>query len=202
MEMTRCMLHEKNLTKKFWAEAANTSVFLQNRLPTTSVKNQTSFEAWYGYKPSLNFLKVFGCLCFTYVPQVKRDTLDKKAVQGIFIGYSTISKAYKVDQPETGNVVISRDMHFVENEEWVWNTLKVSNQASNQIKNVERQTSEEDWKNEMVDDIPIRGTRLLSDVYQRCNIVVCEPADFNEAKLDQKWMVAMKEELHMIDIRK
>lgn len=47
-------------------------------------------------------------------------------------------------------------MHFVENEEWVWDTLKVSNQASNQIKNVERQTSEEDWKNEMVDDIPIR----------------------------------------------
>lgn len=100
MEMTRCMLHEKNLPKKFWAEAANTSVFLQNRLPTTAVKNQTPFEAWYGYKPSLNFLKVFGCLCFTYVPQVKRDKLDKKAVQGIFIGYSTISKAYKVFQLE------------------------------------------------------------------------------------------------------
>jgi predicted aspartyl protease len=199
MEMTRCMLHEKNLPKKFWAEAANTSVFLQNRLPTTAVKNQTPFEAWYGYKPSLNFLKVFGCLCFTYVPQVKRDKLDKKAVQGIFIGYSTISKAYKVYQPETGNIVISRDVHFVENEEWVWNNLKVSNQASNQIINVERQTSEEDWKNEMVDDIPIRGTRLLSDVYQRCNIAVCEPANFNEAKLDQKWMVAMKEELHMIE---
>jgi len=29
LEMTRCMLHEKNLTKKFWAEAAHTTVFLQ-----------------------------------------------------------------------------------------------------------------------------------------------------------------------------
>ena len=27
LEMTRCMLHEKNLPKQFWAEAANTSVF-------------------------------------------------------------------------------------------------------------------------------------------------------------------------------
>ena len=34
MEMTRCMLHEKELPKKLWAEAANTAVFLLNRLPT------------------------------------------------------------------------------------------------------------------------------------------------------------------------
>ena len=34
MEMVRCMLHEKNLTKMFWAEAATTTIFLQNRLPT------------------------------------------------------------------------------------------------------------------------------------------------------------------------
>lgn len=34
MEMTRCLLHEKELPKKLWAEAANTAVFLLNRLPT------------------------------------------------------------------------------------------------------------------------------------------------------------------------
>ena len=56
MEMTRCMLHEKNLPKKFWAEAASTLVFLQNRLSTKAVKDRTPFEAWYGFKSSLNFL--------------------------------------------------------------------------------------------------------------------------------------------------
>lgn len=39
------MLHEKNLPKKFWAEAASTTVFLQNRLPTKAMKDQTPFEA-------------------------------------------------------------------------------------------------------------------------------------------------------------
>ena len=34
MEMTRCMLHEKELPKKLWAEAANIVVFLLNRLLT------------------------------------------------------------------------------------------------------------------------------------------------------------------------
>ena len=78
MEMTRCLLHEKGLPKKFWAEAAHTSVFLLNRLPTKALQQKTPFEAWYGYKPRLQNLKTFGCLCFCYIPHVKRDRLDKK----------------------------------------------------------------------------------------------------------------------------
>ena len=65
MEMTRCMLHDKELPKKFWAGAISIVVFLQNRLPTKALKNKTPFEAWYSYKPSFNFLKVFDCVCFS-----------------------------------------------------------------------------------------------------------------------------------------
>jgi len=88
MEMMRCMLHEKGLPKEYWAEAANTTVFLLNRLPTKAVDGKTPFEAWYGYKPFLKKFKVFGCLCFTYVPQIKRDKLDKKVEPEIFVGYT------------------------------------------------------------------------------------------------------------------
>jgi transposase InsO family protein len=198
LEMTRCMLHEKNLPKQFWAESANTAVYLQNRLPTRAVKDKTPFEAWYGYKPSLNFLKIFGCLCFTHVPQIKRDKLDKRALPGIFIGYSSVAKAYKIFQPQNGKIIVSRDVHFMEDEEWNWDDTKEMEVIS---KNPKLQIDEniEDWENEMVDDVPVRGTRLLSDVYQRCNIAVCEPAGFEEAKLDKNWMVAMEEELHMIE---
>ncbi|KAJ6423528.1 hypothetical protein OIU84_024484 [Salix udensis] len=95
MDMVRCMLHDKNLPKAFWAEAASTAIFLQNRLPTKLLHEKTPFEAWYNYKPSLRFLKVFGSLCFVHIPQIKRDKLDKKAAPGIFVGYSGASKAYK-----------------------------------------------------------------------------------------------------------
>lgn len=124
MEMTRCMLHGKNLPKKFWADAASTAVFLQNRLPTKAVKDRTPFEAWHGFKPSIIFLKVFGCLCFSYVPQVKRDKLDKKSAPGIFIGYSTVSKAYKVFQTQTETIIFSRDVYFMENEDGVGKTQR------------------------------------------------------------------------------
>ncbi|KAL3514435.1 hypothetical protein ACH5RR_027152 [Cinchona calisaya] len=48
MEMVRCMLHEKELPKKFWTNADNTAVFLQNRLPTKVLEDRTPFETWYG----------------------------------------------------------------------------------------------------------------------------------------------------------
>lgn len=60
--------------------------FLQNQLPLKVVKDQIPLEAWYGYIPLLNFLKVFCCLCFTYVPQVKHDKLDEKAVWEFLLG--------------------------------------------------------------------------------------------------------------------
>ncbi|KAK9028215.1 hypothetical protein V6N11_068025 [Hibiscus sabdariffa] len=68
LEMTRCMLHEKNLPKKFWAESAHTAVFLQNRFPTKVVKDQTPYEAWYGCKPFLHYErhKMGGCrFCYS-----------------------------------------------------------------------------------------------------------------------------------------
>lgn len=52
---------------------------------------------------------------------------------------------------------------------------------------------------ELVDDVPVRGTRSLTDIYQRCSVAVLEPAGYEEAKSDQRWMNAMKEELAMIE---
>ena len=68
MKMASSMLHEMELPKTFWAEAANTAIFMQNQLPTKALNDKTPFEAWYGFKPSLTFLKVFGCVCFAHVP--------------------------------------------------------------------------------------------------------------------------------------
>lgn len=163
-------------------------MFLLNRLPTKAVHGKTPFEAWYGHKPFVLNFKVFGCICFTYVPKVKRDKLDKKAEAGIFIGYSTTSKAYRVFQPQTGKILISRDVHFAEDKQWNW--------------------EQDDWKqnsdfsfinDENIDDPPVRGSRLLSDIYERCNVAVLEPENFTEAEKDPKWIAAMQEEISMIE---
>ena len=116
MEKTRCLLHEKNLPKELWAKVANTSIFLLNGLPTKVLEKKTPFEAWSGIKLILKNLKVFICLCFSYIPQVKRDKLEKKSEPRVFISYSPVSKAYKIYQPKYGKVITSRDVQFLEDE--------------------------------------------------------------------------------------
>ena len=174
MEMARCMLHEKELPKQFWAEAANTTVFIQNRLPTKALQDKTPFEAWYEYKPSLTFLKVFGCVCFAHVPKVKRDKLDKKALLSIFVGYSSVSKAYKVYHPQIETLTITRDVHFNEDQQWDWKNPPKTSGSRSLIEDThpEKQTTEL-CLNELEDDPSIRGTRLLSDIFQRCNVAIC-----------------------------
>ncbi|WVZ15253.1 hypothetical protein V8G54_012819 [Vigna mungo] len=198
MEMARCLLHDKDLPKKFWAEAVNTAVFLLNRLPTKALQHRTPFEAWYGYKPELFNLKIFGCLCFSYIPHIKRDKLDKKAESGIFVGYSLISKAYRIYLPHRNKVIVSRDVKFLEFDCWSWKDNKFLEQFDclNWKGNNELGLQEE---NEDVDDEPVRGTRLLSDIYQRCNVAVMEPGGYEEAATDKKWINAMEEELKMIE---
>ena len=113
---------------------------------------------------------MFGCLCFSYIPQVKRDKLDKKSVPDIFIGYSLVSKAYKVFQPQTENVIFSRDVNFIGNEERCWDDSKTSylntsdKAKKSPTKFVEKKISLS-RQDEMVDHLPVKGTRQLSDIY-------------------------------------
>ena len=52
--------------------------------------------------------------------QVKRDKLDKKTEPGVFIGYNSPSKAYRIFQPQNGKVLVSRDVNFMEDKQWKW----------------------------------------------------------------------------------
>lgn len=63
-------------------------------------------------------------MCFSHIPQVKHDKLDKKSEYGIFVSYSFSSKAYKVYQPQTGKIIVSRDVFFNEDGKWNWEQTK------------------------------------------------------------------------------
>ena len=100
-------------------------------------------------------------------------------------------------------MIVSRDVHFVENEQWNWESSTKVNQSPNALNSSTLGSmTEESEDDAAVDDAPVRGTRLLSDIYQRCNVAVCEPAGFHDAKKSQHWMAAMQEELSMIEKNK
>ncbi|XP_058722251.1 uncharacterized protein LOC131594177 [Vicia villosa] len=125
MEMAKSMLLEKGLPKTFWPEAVNTAVYLMNRCPTKAVWEKTPFEAWSGRTPSVNHLKIFECVCYAQIPKQKRTKLEETSERCVFIGYSSMSKGYRLYNLKTNNVIISRDVVFDENASWNWEEDKM-----------------------------------------------------------------------------
>ena len=113
-ENMRAMLYHAKLPKKFWAEAINTAVYLKNRSPHSYLDGITPFEIFHGQKPNLSNLRVFGCLTTVHIPKQQRLKIDAKAEVKIFIGYPDNVKGYRLIDPESLKVTISRNVIFHE----------------------------------------------------------------------------------------
>ncbi|KAI3707390.1 hypothetical protein L6452_25856 [Arctium lappa] len=96
IEAARSMLSDSHLPTQFWAEAVNTACFTQNRSMIIKRFGKTAYELFVGRKPSISFLHIFGCQCFILNNRDQLGKFDPKADDGIFLGYSSISKAYRV----------------------------------------------------------------------------------------------------------
>ena len=69
MEAARSMMTHAGLPDKFWAEAVDTAAYLRNRTPTTAIRGyRTPYEVWYGERPNIGHLKVFGCVAYALIP--------------------------------------------------------------------------------------------------------------------------------------
>ena len=79
----------------------------------------TPYEAWHGKAPQVKHLRTFDCVAYTKdLSQLKK--LDDRSCRGIFIGYADGAKAYRVLDPETQSVRVSRDVVFDESRGWDW----------------------------------------------------------------------------------
>ncbi|KAL4387685.1 hypothetical protein GQ457_09G013510 [Hibiscus cannabinus] len=100
MDMARCILMEKNLPKKLWAEA-------------------------------------------------KRSKLDAKDERGIFLGYDSQAKGYRIFNLDTEKIMISRDVEFNEDASWNWDEEKVEKKNYVMVSNLNDAVNDEP-SNEMM----------------------------------------------------
>ena len=105
------MLSNAGLHKRFWAEAASTACYLINRSPSIALNKKTPIEVWSGSPADYSQLRVSGCTAYAHVDNGK---LEPRAVKCIFLGYKSGVKGFKLWNPETQKVVISRNVIFNE----------------------------------------------------------------------------------------
>lgn len=120
MNLVRSTLTEKKMPKEFWAEGVRWITYVLNRSPTTALENQTPEEAWNGFKPDVKHFKVFGCIGHVHIPEAKRTKLDDKSCKCIYLGLSEESKAYRMYNPTSKKILVSRDVVFEETKNWDW----------------------------------------------------------------------------------
>jgi len=95
-EYVRVMLHAKHLPYRFGDEVMNTTCHIHNMVTLRTGTTTTLYELWKGRKPTVKYFHEFGSKCYILPDRDYRRKMDPKSDEGIFLGYSTNSRAYRV----------------------------------------------------------------------------------------------------------
>jgi hypothetical protein len=106
------MLDEHRTPRRFWAEAVNTACYVLNRIYLKVHKKKTYYELMHGHTPKVSHFHVFGCKCFILKKGKKLDKFEARSVVGIFFGYSSHSRAYRVLNLETNQIMETCEVTF------------------------------------------------------------------------------------------
>jgi hypothetical protein len=112
---TRALLYGADLPAKYWSSALLHAVYL-NKCLVHTVTKKTPFEGFYGNKPDIKYLKMFGsCVCVKQSGD-RRSKLDCHDFTGIFLGYTASDHNIRYLDMESGLVKSSH--HAVFDEAW------------------------------------------------------------------------------------
>ena len=106
------MLHNKDMARNLWGEAINTACYTVNRVYFRPGTKKTSYELRKGRKLNGKYFRIFESTCFILKDRENVGKFDSRSNEGIFLGYYSTSKAYRVYNKrimklmETVNVVI------------------------------------------------------------------------------------------------
>ena len=91
MERVCAMLSDSCLSKQLWAEATCTACFIRNRSPVSG-RDKTAWELFFGKKPDVSDMHIFGTPAYALIPKELRRKLDVHSELGHFVGYPATTK--------------------------------------------------------------------------------------------------------------
>ena len=112
---TRALLGHANLDSKFWADAVNTANYLRNISPTRKLDKITPYERWYGSKPKVSHLRIWGCRAFVHNEgNHRKSKIQPRATPMIFVGYGDDHYGYRVFDPRSNKIFVRHHVSFDE----------------------------------------------------------------------------------------
>nr|GEW57335.1 retrovirus-related Pol polyprotein from transposon TNT 1-94 [Tanacetum cinerariifolium] len=96
IEAAKTMLNGSILSKHFWTDAVRIACYTQNRPIIVKRHDKTSYEIFREVIPYINYFHVFRCHVFVHNHKDHLGKFDAKTDDVYFLGYSSISKAFRV----------------------------------------------------------------------------------------------------------
>jgi transposase InsO family protein len=109
-EMERTMLNDSKLSYMFWREEVHIVVHILNKCFLRTNHDKTPYELWKGRPTTINYLKVFGSKCYIKRSEENLGKFDSRIDEGIFLGYSSNSKAYRCYNLRLDKIVMSTNV--------------------------------------------------------------------------------------------
>jgi len=75
----------------------------------------TPYEAWFGKKPDLAHIRIFGCRCYSHVGKKNRTKWESHTTEGVLMGYFAHEGLYAMYDVNKRVLVKKRDVTFFEN---------------------------------------------------------------------------------------
>ena len=114
-EIALAQIVHANAPRNLWAESVGAAVYVRNRRPmaTTGV---TPYERFFGRKPRVDHIRIFGCYGYALLPETERRKLMPKAKKLRLVGYGPSSTGYRLFDEQKQKLIIRRDVEFNEND--------------------------------------------------------------------------------------
>ncbi|SGY38291.1 BQ5605_C003g01993 [Microbotryum silenes-dioicae] len=110
------LLYSSGADSRLWGEAALYYVHCKNLMPHAGIGGEIPDTRWHGFAPDISTLRAFGCRAWHHLPSAKRTDLDPKAVPLLFVGFDQHAKAFRLFEPSTRRIQLSRNVVFRESE--------------------------------------------------------------------------------------
>ncbi|GJR13711.1 retrovirus-related pol polyprotein from transposon TNT 1-94 [Tanacetum coccineum] len=96
IEAARTMLSGSVFSKQYWTKVVATACYTQNRSTIVKRHLKTPYEILHKRIPNISFLYVFRCPIYIHNHKDHLGKFNEKADDGYLLGYSLVSKAFRV----------------------------------------------------------------------------------------------------------
>ena len=114
-QMGFAFLKHANRPRSWWDLAFDHAVFILDRCPRRSNQSSiTPFEAFFGVKPDLSDIRIFGCIAYAHVSPAEHQHLEPRAQRGIYVGNDESRRGFKLVLDGKRKPIVARSVVFYE----------------------------------------------------------------------------------------